>query len=331
MVRTRVWTRVLGLALAATVLAGPARAADVDPYLPADTETLVTFNLRQILGSALVKRAGLEQVKDALKSQEEASALLKELGLDPFKDIDKILMAAPASGEQDKGLVIVRGRFDVAKLRARADKAAKDNKDFQIQKVKDGQGGEHTIYKFPVPGPQGQEISLYAGFAGKTVLLAAPSKDYLIDALKVKPDATKVRLKSKAFQELLSNLNDQQSLSMALVGAALNKPPLSDLPIKEVLAKVTAVAGGFTVTDGVKMEFSIATKAAADATMIKDKINDGINTGLALLALAAMNQKELAPLLEIVKSVKTTSKDKVVSLKGELPAESINKLLPKDQ
>jgi hypothetical protein len=333
MVRTHIRTRLLGVALALTLLAGPVRAGDIDPYLPADTEVLVTFNVRQILGSALIKRVGLDQIRDAIKMNEEVSTILKDLGLDPFKDIDRILAAQPATSEQDKGLVIVRGRFDLAKIRARAEKEAKDNKDsFKVQKVKDGQGGEHTIYKFQVPNPQGGEVTLYAGLASKTVILAAPSKDYLIDGLKVKPDATKLKkLKSKAFQDLLKTANDQQSLSIALVGEALTKSPLGELPIKDVLAKITAVAGGFTVTDGVKMEINVGTKEAADAKMLKEKISEGLNMVLGFLALAAANQKELAPFVDFIKSLKTTSKDKTLTLKGELPAETLNKLIPKDQ
>src|SRR5439155_24882163 len=100
-----------------------------DRYLPADTEVVVTWNVRQVLGSQLVKKNGLEQLRDLIKSQEEVEALLKELNLDPLKDIDKVLVAAPASGEQDKGLVIVHGRFNLDKFKARADKAAKDNKE----------------------------------------------------------------------------------------------------------------------------------------------------------------------------------------------------------
>ena len=332
MVRTHVWTRLLGVSLALTLLAGPVRAGDVDPYLPADTENLVTFNVRQIVGSALVKRIGLDRLREAIKAQEEVATILKDLGLDPFKDIDRILAAQPATTDQDKGLVIVRGRFDLAKIRARAEKEAKDNKDsFKIQKVKDGQGGEHTIYKFKLPNPTGGEVDMYAGFASKTVMLAAPSKDYLIDGLKVKPDATKVRLKNKAFQDLLASSNDQQSFSMAVVGEALAKSPLAELPIKDVLAKIMAVAGGITVTDGIKMEFNVATKEAADAKDLKEKVATGVNTALTFLGLAAMNQKELAPLLDVLKSIKTTSKDKTLTIKGELPAEALNKLIPKDQ
>ena len=50
--------RILGLGLAAALLASPVRAADIDRYLPADTEVVSIVNVRQILSSALVKQIG---------------------------------------------------------------------------------------------------------------------------------------------------------------------------------------------------------------------------------------------------------------------------------
>jgi len=323
--------RALGVAVVAALLTAPARAADLDRYLPPDTEVLVTWNIRQVLGSQLVKKNGLEQLRDLIKSQEEVESLLKELSLDPLKDIDKLLVAAPASGEQDKCLVIVHGRFNLDKFKARADKAAKDNKDiFKIHQVKDGQGGQHTVYEFAVP-VQGNNQPFFAGFASRTTLLAAPSKDYLIDGLKAK-DATKVRLKNKAFQDLLTHMDDQQSVSFATVGEALTKSPLAELgPVKDFLPKISAAAGGITLTGGIKMEFTLSTKQAADAKMLKEKIDEGLTTATVLIGLAVMQQKELAPLLEIVKSIKPTARDSSVTLKGEVSGDTLDKLRPKDQ
>src|SRR5262245_26296080 len=278
--------RILGLAVAATLLSVPARAADIDRYLPADTETVVTLNIRQILGSQLAKKNGLEELRDFIKSQEELDGVLKDLGLDPLKDIDKVIVAAPATGEQDKGLVIVHGRFNLDKFKARAEKAAKDNKDtFKILKVKDGQGGEHTVYEVAVSA-QGNSQTFFAGFADRTTLLAAPAKDYLIDALRVK-DATKVRLKNQTFQDLITKADAQQSLSIATTGEALAKSQLAD-PIKEFLPKINDVVGGITLTDGIKMEFAVATKKAGDAKMIQEQIDKGLGYAKVLLNLAAM-------------------------------------------
>ncbi|HKB36087.1 MAG TPA: hypothetical protein VKD72_06510 [Gemmataceae bacterium] len=321
--------RILGLAVAATLLSVPARAADINRYLPVDTETVVTFNIRQILGSQLAKKNGLEQLRDLIKSQEEVDAVLKDLGLDPLKDIDKIIVAAPATGEQDKGLVIVHGSFKLDKFKTRAEKAAKDNKDtFKIHKVKDGQGGEHTVYEIAVSA-QGNSQTFFAGFADRTTLLAAPAKDYLIDGLKVK-DATKVKLKNQAFQDLLAKADDQQSLSIATTGEALTKSQLAE-PIKEFLPKINAVVGGITFTDGIKMEFAVATKKPVDAKQIQEGIEKGLGTAKILLNLAAMNMKELAPVVGIVESIKINTKEATVTIKGEVSGETLNKLIPKDQ
>jgi hypothetical protein len=332
MVPNRSWGRALSVALTAALLTASARAADMDRYLPADSEVVATWNIRQVLGSPLFKKSGLEQLGDLIKQQEEIESVLKELNLDPLKDIDKVIAAAPASGEPDKGLFIVHGRFNLDKFKARAEKAAKDNKEnFKIQKVKDGQGGEYTVYE--ISGPiQGNNQTVFAGFASRNTLLAAASKDYLIDGLKVK-DATKVRLKNKAFQELLSHMDEQQSFSFATVGEVLTKIPLLTQfdAVKDLLPKISAVSGGFTITDGIKMEFAFNTKQTADAKLLKEKLDDGLTTANAFIGLAAIQKKELAPLMEIVKSIKLSARDSTVTIKGEVSADLLDKLRSKNQ
>src|SRR5205823_3676086 len=173
-----------------------------------------------------------------------------------------------------------QGRFDVDKFRKRAEKEAKDNKDVvKVHKVKDGQGGEHTVYEVvlseAIPGAPGN-LALFVGFAGNKTILASPSKDYLITGLKVKADATKTTLKNKAFQEMLEKLDDKQSMSIVTVGEALTKGQLADAPaqVKDMLAKVATAHGGITLTDGIKIEFSVGTKAADDAKSIKEAVNN---------------------------------------------------------
>jgi hypothetical protein len=145
-------------------------------------------------------------------------------------------------------------------------------------------------------------------------------------------DATKVQLKNKAFQDLLTRMEERQSVSFATVGEALTKSPLAQMDtVKDLLPKISAVAGGFTLTDGIKMEFTLSTKQAADAKMLKEKVDEGINFATALISLLATKQKELAPLTEIVKSIKTTSKDTTVAIKGEVSGDTLDKLRPKDQ
>jgi len=331
--------RVLGLGLAVALLVSPARAGELDRYLPADTEIVSVINLKQILGSALVKQVGIDKIRELMKQSDELTDVLKDLKLDPLKDIDRVISAGPGSGEQDKGLMIIHGRFDVEAWRARATKEAKDNKDLVKvhPKVKDGQGGEHTIYELAlsdaIPGAPGG-LSLFVGIANKNTILAAASKDYLMDGLKVKEDATKgVALKNKAFAEMLGKMDDRQSLSIAVIGDVLTKGQLATAPdaIKDVLKQITAGSGGITVTDGIKVELSVSTKEAADAKNIKETLSNGLNLAVLAAAGLAAQQKELAVLVDFLKSVKVTSRDKIVSLKAELSGEDLGKIIPKDQ
>lgn len=320
--------RILGLGLAVALLASPARAGDVDAYLPADTEVYTVLNVRQILGSGLVKKVGIDNIKAIMQTQQELTDVLKDLGMDPLKDIDRIVSAGPATGEQDKGLIIVRGRFDVEKFTARADKEAKDNKDV-VKKIKIG---DFPAYEVVIADAG---LSLFVGIASKNTILAAMSKDYLGDALKLKEDA-KPNLKNKNFQDMLTKLDDKQSMAMVVLGDVLTKGPLGDIPgnIKDMLAKVAVIHGGITLTDGIKIEFSAGTKEAAAARDIKDGISNAVNAGVAFAAIAAMQNKDLAPLVDFLKTVKVTSRDKSVSIKAEISGEDLGKLIPggaKDQ
>jgi hypothetical protein len=329
---------MLTLGLAAALLTSPARAGEVDKYLPEDTEIYSVVNIRQILGSALVKNlGGVETIKGFMQMSKEVSDALKDLGLDPLKDIDKIISAQPGSGEQDKGLSIIQGRFDLEKFRDTAAKAAKDNKDVvKVQKVKDGQGGEHTIYEVvlaeAIPGAPGN-LALFVGFASKNTILVGRSKDYLVTGLKVK-DETKTVLKSKAFQNMIEKLDDKQSVAMVMLAEGLKKGPLDGAPqqVKDIVNKIETASFGFTVTDGVKLEFAIGAKNAADAKDLKDEAVNGLNA--AKFGLGLLKDPRLEPVMKLLDTIKISSRDKIATLKAELTGEELNKLLPgapKDQ
>src|SRR5262245_60147702 len=105
-----------GLVVLALLAAGtPARAAELDPYLPADTETFVSINVRQLLDSSLVKKFGLGPARNALKGLDEVEGVLKDLDFDPFKDLDRLVLATPSGKETDRGLIVAYGKFNLAK------------------------------------------------------------------------------------------------------------------------------------------------------------------------------------------------------------------------
>jgi hypothetical protein len=315
-----------GLACAALLLAAaPLRAGEVDRCLPADTEVVLTVNVRQLLDSPLVKKYGLEHAREALKSLDEVSDVLADLGFDPFTDLDRVTVGSPAAGDPDRGLIIARGTFNPVKFRAKAEDAAKDHPDaFKVHKVPAGAAGPQPVYEVVLPG---QDASLFVALAGKDTLLASPGKDYVADALKQAAGKGKAALKNKDFQALLERMDDRQSLAVAAVGSALRKAKVEGAA--DLFAKVEAVGGGLTVGDDLKLELAVAARTADEARDLRKAAGDGLNQATALVGLLATQNEQLALLTDVLKSVRVGGKDKTVSLKATVPADLLEEAFGK--
>src|SRR5262245_9867395 len=106
------------LALAACLaLLAPAavRGADLAPHLPPDTARYLSIDVKQIVASPVGKKLGKERLDELLQYLPDTYALLKELGFDAQKDVDRIQLAAPGTGEAETGLMILSGRFSKEK------------------------------------------------------------------------------------------------------------------------------------------------------------------------------------------------------------------------
>jgi hypothetical protein len=322
--RRSVWLCALGAFLAAA----PARAGLVDKFLPEDSEIVVSVNVRQIAQSDLFQKNVEEQAREALKNSGELNDVLKDIGIDPFRDIDRVTSALPARGDQDRGLVIVHGRFDPDKFQAKAEQEAKDRPDaVKIHKIADGQGGKFLVYEINVSD---QAPAVFVALPDKSTVLASPGKDYVVDAMKKAGGADKAELKNKEMQALLERMNDKQGVSLAMVGSALTE----GLPqeVREVFDKVDVVGGGVTVDDGIKIEIAVSAKDAGDAKDIGDAIKADLKQAkLLLAALAFAESNDVDALLDAVNSVKVSVKDKTVLLKGAVSADVIEGALKKDK
>ena len=89
---TRLSRTLMGAALVLG-LTTTARAAEPDKLLPADTDTVAVVNLRQIIDSDIIKKYALEQIKQLLDGQ-DAKQILTDLGLDPLKDVEKVVIGS---------------------------------------------------------------------------------------------------------------------------------------------------------------------------------------------------------------------------------------------
>jgi hypothetical protein len=325
----------LALTLALAGLAPTAASAARDYYLPVDSEVVVNINLRQLFDAPLVKDNLLDKAREAIKAS-PAAEVLKELGLDPFKDLDRIVIAGPAATkEQDRGLVIVRGKFNTTKLKAKAEDLVKaeataaDKPLIKKLKVPDGAGGDAIIYQVRPPDAP---IAFFVSILDEKTILASPGKDYVVDAIRAAGKTPE--LKDKGLETLLDKMEERQSISIAAISDVLGKA-LGDLAgAVGGLDKVTAVSGGLTLTDEIKLEVGISTKGTDAAKELHDSLSQQINLALALAAAVSQGVEAnpgLDLVLELLKSVRVTSKDKAVFIKGRVNADTLQDLLKKDK
>ncbi len=304
------------------------RAAELDPYLPEDTESVLNINVRQFLDSELVKKNLLELAQEALRGNDQVQDVLNDLGFDPFKDLDRIVIARPVSTEKDRGLVIVHGRFDVAKFKAKAEQVAKDESEYlKIHKVL---GGKQLLYEVNHPD---LDDPLFVAIVGRDTLLASPGKDYIIAALKKSGKETKPALKNKKFQALLEKVDGRQSLSLAAVATpdiakAIDKAPGD---IKNTIDKIQALAGGLTISDEIKLELAATTKNTQDAKELSDSAKAGLNLVLGFTAPLAQNadSPKAELIVEIIKALRVTNKAETVFIKGRISSDLIEDALKK--
>jgi hypothetical protein len=311
------------------IVAVPARA--VDPYLPADTQAYVSVNLRKALDSKLFKENALAPAREAIKSVPPVADLLAELGLDPFKDIDSVILSSPLAKEHDRGLVIVHGSFSEVKLKAKAAKLKKaKDESVKVHEVSLGSGVKHDVYELAVNG----EMSVFVALASPKVVLLSPGKDYIIDALKQGRAGKKVALKNKELQELIEGLDAKQALTVAVPGKLLHGvgKELDFLPekLRDALKHVEAVGGGVSVGDSFKLELAITTRNAENARAIREAMNFASKLALAGLGVLGTESPEINLAFEVVKSIKVTGRGKVVGLNATLTADTLKDLFGGD-
>jgi hypothetical protein len=329
MSRSRVLAaQVLGLA-AALLLTVPARTAEVvDKLLPNDTELVVSVNLKQILGSPLGKKIPRDKIEDAIKNQDEVNKNLQDLGFNPLDDLHSVILAAASGEEQDKGLAIAHGKFDVKKFEAKAEEVAKDMKDvIKIHKVPDS---STKLYEVTPPG---ETEPLWIALPNATTLLASKGKDYVLDALDKEAGRKQTALKSKDLAALLNRLDTTQSIWVAVLGSTLAKnPQLSgNQDVKEVIDKISDATAAINIDKDLKVQVSVTAKTANDAKDLDEKLKDGLNTALGAVALLAGQKKELAPLVDVLKNVKPDVKGKVVSVELEIAGKDIERAIDKNK
>ncbi|HLW64594.1 MAG TPA: hypothetical protein VKS79_04690 [Gemmataceae bacterium] len=297
----------------------PIRAADIDPYVLNDSELVMSWNVEQFLQSPLAKKFVRTSYIELLKSNEQFHTLLKDLELDPMKDISRVTVSGSADSG-GRGIVIVTGKFNRDKIQALAAKVAADpnSKD----KIKVHKEGSQSIYELA-----GEEKPTFVTFAGDSTLLASHMRDVLKEAMS--NTSGKVGQPKKELAALIEKASDKDALWLAVVPSDdnLKSIPVGDAQQKKAIEKIGGISGTVRVDTDVNIELLIHNADAAAAQAVNKAVQDGINL-LKLFAPSLTKQKaEYASLTDIVNSLHSGVKGNDVRLTGEVTAAAIEKSL----
>lgn len=313
-----------GLAAVAALAfaAAPTPAADPDKLLPADADTVLSVNVRQLLGSEVVKQYALGQLRDALAGQ-DAQKLLKDLGLDPFKDIDRVTVGGSGTDAADmKFLAVVRGKFDPAKLTAAAQKQAKDDPD-HFQAVKDTGG---KVFKYTPDS--GSPVYATVVDDGAVVLGSDPKLVAGAAAAGNAPAAV-----SPAVTALVKKMDDQAAVwAVAVVKDKLGSLPIpgglgNNPAVKKQLSNINALSLVVRATEDVTMDVTVGMRDAETAAETGKSVAEGLQTLKGLLPFLTNGQPQLKPLIKEAQSLTSKVADKDIVISGKLTGAAIGKLL----
>jgi hypothetical protein len=322
---------VLGAALAIGLAAPTARAAEPDKLLPAEADTVVHVNIKQLLDSDIIKKYALEQIKQTLDGQ-DAKKLLTEIGLDPLKDIDKIVVGATIKSRDDvKYLMIVHGTFDPDKLYKAAEAQSKKDAD-RFAMVKDG---NTVIFKYT---PENGENPIYGTVVNDKTVVAGSDKKMIANALKAAEAGKKAAIKAD-LAELVKKMDEKASVYAASVVKGkfedVQLPGGDNLPvdlsaIQKLLPKAETMAVSVKVGTDVNVEFTIGMKDDDSAGELRSAVDELLKQIKPLIALAGAAQPRAKPLADVLTTVKTVAKNKDVTITGKVTGANIGKMMKPD-
>ena len=325
MLRLRPTTRIFfGLALTACLLSAPVRAAELNQYLPDGTVIVVSVNVKQLLDAPLLK----SDEKATQQGMGEIGKMLAGFGVDPAKDVNRVVFAAGGELQPKNLLLLVEGRFDPTKVQAKLDELSKDPKN-NLQATKEGVA---TIFQVNIPPQAIPNPAIPSQFwltvLDTSFLAVAADKAALQEALAKKSGARKAEIK-KDVTDLIGKINSKETASVVVV-------PPPEVLAGSPAAGLKTVTGGVTVSDGVKTDILLSTKDADSAKVLATLIEDTLNQVKQLVPLIAGQQagigpKEQAMVKEIMDSVKVAATNDGVTVRFNISKEFIEKNSKKDR
>jgi len=301
----------VGLLLLCSPLA--LRAAPLDPCLPDDATLVLAVNVRQVLDAPLTKQLLPQGVTSYFQDLPGVREISQALTLDPARDVATLLYAGPVPPRADRGLLVLRGKFDLPKRHAAARAWADQHPDrLQIARL-----GDRLIYQWK------EGSAPTACFLDDTTLLLSPARSQVEECI-ARHDGKKPVQVSPEMKALLEKADARQSVWLAVLATDELKKQLATTPeTAKLFDSVVSFSGGITIGDGFQTAGVLLTRDGKAAGELR-KFVDGVK---AILSLAAADSKD-SPALRaaLIAAVKVISANQAVTLHGMLTKEQIDRL-----
>ena len=308
--------RSIGPVLALLLVHAPAlQAVEPDPYLPTDAHWVASLDVRQFANAPLVKTYFAAALRQWLADQPAFREMQHALPIDLFADVDRATSAGPLPPRPDRGVLILQGRFDLAKVQTAAEQFARQEpRAFQIH-----QEANRPVYHFTEASKAG--MPLWVCFPDKSTMLLAPSRQQLTELLARK--AGEPPALAKELRALLAGVDAKQTCWLAALASSELKKSLATSPETEKLFQsLQHLSGGASVGEGLQLNFVLQTNNAGTAGELR-KFLEGAQ---AILSLAALDSKTNAPLLgNLVAAIKLGNVKDAVLIRAAVTKEQIEK------
>jgi hypothetical protein len=322
------------LMFAALFLAAQAPAAEVDKYLLNDTDGVVVLNVKQLVEAPLFKKHYQENLQKLIAGNKDVKQAFTDLGLDPFKNIERLLVVhgenshrlddKPGGPGKSSLFLIARGKFDTAKIHAKATQFAKEIP--ELLKVEKTAAG--PIYQLALVEP------FYVAMPDGTTIVASFFKDQILEALDKGQGKRKTELKFKDVQTLIGKADAKQTVWLVATGRMAHSFDTNEklvngkkvlVTTKDTLANggVETMAGGLTAGDGITSALVITSKDNDTAKKVGDFIQTDLGQAVEKAAKASLEAKYLEPLRLFLLATQIKVDGKVVNVQSDVGAKEI--------
>jgi hypothetical protein len=298
----------------------------IDKYLPDETGGVFVADIKQILASKAFTKELKKQIEDLLK-MDQVQMVLNDTGFDPFKDIDRAILAITPGTDGFSGpFLVVEGRFDVAKLTAKADELAKQFPGFKPVEI-----GKAKVYEMGFGGGNPP----YLGFLDKNTVILSSTKQEMTDAVEKAGGKRKTEFKSKTLAKLIDKMDPKLAVNvacageMAMGGSVMSVPGGGIVRMVRTLADqgIDSIIGGITVNEEGKAKIHFAAKDADVAKKLAAEFEVGIAQMQKEIAREAVRNEHLTPVLDVVKTIKTSVNDQTLIVEGHGNATAVEALI----